>query len=358
MKPRSFIAYILVFLTVIVAIASISLATPNPEPSHLQSAAEPLRILAARRDFLIGSAVRPRPLQSDPTYRELLAREFNIIMAEHDMKFEALHPERDRYDFSRADAMVEFAQEHDIKVIGHALTWFHVLPRWVVEGDFSRDELMEILHDHIQTVVSHYRGQIYYWDVVNEPVEADGTLRETIWYKVIGPEYIDLALRWTHEADPDALLYINEYAEGTNSKSDSFYNLIKSIQERGAPIDAVGFQTHLGFLSAKNSQDVADNIKRYAELGLDVMMTEVDIPINTFSGTREEKLAAQAAMYQEFLNVCVEAPNCKAFLTWGFSDRHSWLTGFTGGQAPLIFDDFYHPKPAYYSMWQELKGSE
>ncbi len=356
MKPRSLIAYILVILAIAFAIATTSFATTNPKPLSPNSAAEPLRALAAKRDFLIGSAVRPRPLDNEPTYREVLAREFNIIMAEHNMKFEVLHPERNRYDFSTADGMVEFAAEHDMKVIGHVLTWFHVLPRWIVEGNFSRDELIEILHDHIQTVVSHYRGQIYAWDVVNEPVEADGSLRETIWYKTIGPEYIDLALRWTREADPDALLYINEYAEGLNSKSDSFYNLIKSIQERGAPLDAVGFQTHLGFLSAGDPQDVAENMKRYAELGLDVMITEMDIPLNKFKGTREEQLAAQGELYREFLKICLEASNCKALLTWGFTDRHSWLTGFTGGKAPLLFDESYHPKPAYHAMWEELKG--
>ena len=355
MKLRSFIAYILVMLTIVLAIATTSTAT-TPEPPRTESAAESLRLLAAKRDFLIGTAVRPVPLKNESIYREVLAREFNIIMPEHHLKFAPVHPERDRYDFSVADEIVNFAKEHDIKVIGHALVWFHALPRWVVEGNFSREELLEILHDHIQTVVGHYRGQIYAWDVVNEPVEADGTFRETIWYKTIGPEYIDIALRWTHEADPDALLYINDYGEGLNSKSDSFYLLAKSLQERGAPLDAIGFQAHIGFLSAKDSQEVAENMKRYAELGLDVMFTEMDVPINQFPGTEEEQLAAQAEMYRDFLNICLEASNCNTMLTWGFTDRYTWLTGFTGGKAPLIFDESYRPKPAYSAMLEELRG--
>ncbi|MCT7965682.1 endo-1,4-beta-xylanase [Laspinema sp. D1] len=354
MKVRSFLAYILVMVAIVFAIATTSTAT-TPEPPRSESATESLRSLAAKRDFLIGTAVRPRPLKNEPIYREVLAREYNIIMPEHHLKFAPVHPERDRYDFSVADEIVNFAKEHDIKVIGHALVWFHALPSWVVEGNFSREELLSILHDHIQTVVGHYRGQIYAWDVVNEPVEADGTFRETIWYKTIGPEYIDIALRWTHEADPDALLYINDYGEGLNSKSDSFYLLAKSLLEGGAPLDAIGFQTHIGFLSAKDSQEVAENMKRYAELGLDVMFTEMDVPINQFSGTQEEQLAAQGEMYRDFLNICLEASNCKALLTWGFTDRHTWLTGFTGGKAPLIFDESYRPKPAYSAMLEELK---
>ncbi len=357
MKLRSFIAYILVILAIVLAIATTSTAT-NSESQSTNLPLESLRLLATKRDFLIGTSLKPEPLQDDPTYREVLAREFNIIIPENHTKFWRLHPERDRYNFTEVDAIVQFAQEHDIKVIGHALAWFHALPRWVVEGNFSRDELMEILHDHIQTVVGRYRGQIYAWDVVNEPVEANGSLRETIWYKTIGPEYIDLALRWTREADPDTLLYINDYAEGLNSKSQSFYNLAKELRQRGAPLDAVGFQTHLGFLSADNSEEVAQNMKRYAELGLDVMITEMDIPLDQFKGTREEQLEAQAKMYRDFLKVCLDASNCNTLVMWGFTDRHSWLTGFTGSKDPLIFDKFYHPKPAYHAMWEELKGSE
>ncbi|MCT7981968.1 endo-1,4-beta-xylanase [Laspinema sp. A4] len=357
MKLRSFIAYILVIVAIVWSISSTSFATkPPPQPTN--SAAESLRLLATKRDFLIGTAIKPQPLQDDPTYREVLAGEFNIIIPENHTKFWRLHPERDRYDFTQVDAIVQFAQEHDIKVMGHALAWFHALPRWVVEGNFSREELMEILHDHIQTVVGHYRGQIYAWDVVNEPVEANGSLRETIWYKTIGPEYIDLALRWTREADPETLLYINDYAEGLNAKSQSFYNLAKELRQRGAPLDAVGFQSHLGFLSTNNPEEVAENMKRYAELGLDVMITEMDIPINQFKGTPEQQLEAQAKMYRDFLKVCLDASNCNTLVMWGFTDRHSWMTGFTGSKDPLIFDNFYHPKPAYHAMWEELKGSE
>lgn len=354
MKRRSFIALMLSMVATLLFIGCSIAPTPTAETPPVASA-ESLRLLANERGFAIGSAVRPKALQKESQYREILAREFNIVMAEHDMKFGALHPERDVYDFSDVDAIVEFATEREMKVIGHVIVWFHVVPRWLSEGNFSRDELMEILHDHIQTVVGRYRGQIYAWDVVNEPLEANGSLRETIWYKTIGPEYIDLALQWVHEADPEALLYINDYGEGLNSKSDSFYNLAKSLVERGAPLDAVGFQTHIGFLSASNAAEVGENMKRYAASGLDVMITEMDIPINKFKGTREEQLVAQADMYREFLEMCLDASNCKALLMWGFTDRHSWLTGFTGGKAPLIFDENYRPKPAYYAMMEALR---
>lgn len=355
MKLRSFIALTLVMLATLIVIGC-SRPPTAVEPTQLATeSGETLRSLAAKQDMFIGSAVRPRALSDEPLYREVLAREFNIVMAEHVMKFAPLHPEREVYEFRDSDTTVEFAKEHDMQVIGHVLTWFHALPRWLREGDFTREELMGILREHINTVVGRYRGQIYAWDVVNEPLEADGALRETLWYKGIGPEYIDLALRWTKQADPDALLYINDYGEGLNSKSDSFYNLAKNLVERGAPLDAVGFQAHIGFLSAKDAAEVAENMKRYADLGLEVFITEMDVPITMFKGTREEQLAAQAQMYEDFLNVCIEAPNCDTFLMWGFTDRHSWLTSFMGGKSPLIFDEAYHPKPAYHAMMAELK---
>lgn len=354
-KRHFFIPLILSILASVLVFSCRTLATPVAQTPQAYASTETLRNLAQQQGLAIGSAVRPGALRNEPAYQDVLAHQFNIVMPEHDMKFEPLHPEPDVYDFAEADEIVAFAKAHNMKVIGHALVWFHVLPRWVREGNFNREELIAILRDHIYTVVSHYRGEIYAWDVVNEPLEADGSLRDTIWLKGIGPEYIDLAIKWAHEADPDALLYINDYGEGINSKSDSFYSLAKSLVERGLPLNAVGFQTHIGFLSADNPQEVADNMKRYAALGLEVFITEMDVPVSKFSGTREEQLAAQAKTYGDFLKVCLEASNCDTFLMWGFTDRHSWLTGFTGGKAPLIFDEAYRPKPAYYTMLEELK---
>lgn len=319
-----------------------------------------LRSLASQQGFFIGSAAASNPLQKDAQYREVLAREFNALTTENEVKFSIIHPDRDRYDFTRPDALVNFAKEHHMIVRGHTIVWFHSLPRWLTETKFTRDELKEILRDHIQTLVGHYRGLIDHWDVVNEPLEADGSLRDTIWMRVIGPDYIDLAFRWVHEADPDARLYLTDYGEGLNSKGDGFYALAKQLKERGVPIDGVGFQAHVGFLSADDPKEVAENMKRLNEAGLEVVFTELDIPINIdlFTGSVEQQLDQQAELYQYFLQICLEAPNCNTFNMWGFTDRYTWLKSFLGTvKAPLIFDEDYQPKPAYHALIEELQKS-
>lgn len=328
-------------------------ATPATTPNTS------LRTLASQQDFLIGTAVGSKPLETESEYREVLAREFNTLTTENEVKFVVVHPERDRYDFTRPDALVSFAKEHHMTVRGHTIVWYHALPRWLTETEFTRDELKEILRDHIQTLVGRYRGQIEHWDVVNEPLEADGSLRDTIWMRGIGPDYIDLAFRWAHEADPDARLYLSDYGEGLNSKGDGFYSLAKELKERGVPIDGVGFQTHIGFLSANDPTEVAENMKRLNEAGLEVVITEMDVPINTkqFTGSFANKLEQQADIYRYFLNICLEAPNCNTLNMWGFTDRYTWLKSFLGTvKAPLIFDEDYQPKPAYHAMLEEFQS--
>ncbi|QIZ71568.1 endo-1,4-beta-xylanase [Oxynema aestuarii] len=338
--------------------ASCSRSPISQTQQTAQASPVSLRHLADQRDFAIGVAVNATPLRKDPLYRDLLAREFNALIPENSMKFQNIHPERDRYDFTDSDAIVTFARKHGMKVIAHAPIWFHQLPRWVTESHFSREELLAIMKDHIQTILSHYRGQVLAWDVVNEPLNSDGSLRESIWFKTIGPEYIDLAFQWAKEADPDALLYINDYAEGLNSKSDGMYDLVKGMLERGIPVDGVGFQSHIGFLSANDPEEVNKNMKRLQELGLEVLITEMDVPITALKGAdREEKLAEQARLYGAFLDVCLENSNCNNFLMWGLTDAHSWLQGFTGGKAPMIFDRSYQPKPAYDRMVEVFEKS-
>jgi endo-1,4-beta-xylanase len=198
------------------------------------------------------------------------------------------------------------------------------------------------------TVVGHYKGRIYAWDVVNEAINDDGTLRDTVWLRNIGSEYIELAFRWAHEADPQALLFYNDYgAEGLGVKSDAVYNLVKNLLEKGVPIHGVGLQMHVSLESPPNPQEVAANIKRLNELGLIVHITEMDVRLTT--PPRWEDFVRQAEIYYSILKVCLSADNCKAFIMWGFTDKYSWIPGFFSGYgSALIFDESYSPKPAYY----------
>ena len=326
-----------------------------PQSSH--TAVTSLRSLAQNRGIVIGAAVAVNALRNEPVYREVLAREFSSLTAENAMKFMFVHPERDRYDFTDADTLVTFAEDNNMKVRGHTLVWHIQLPQWLTEGKFTRQQLLQILQNHIYIVVGHYRGKVFAWDVVNEGIADNNGLRDTIWLRGIGPEYIDLAFRWAHEADPKARLFYNNYGgEGLGAKSDAIYNLVRGMVQRGVPIHGVGLQMHVGLNNAPPPADVAANIQRLAALGLDVHITEMDVQIQNGTGTESERFAAQAKIYRDMLGVCLSKRNCKAFVLWGFTDKHSWIPQFTKKpDAALIFDNFYRPKPAYNALREVLR---
>ncbi|MEM9543399.1 MAG: endo-1,4-beta-xylanase [Cyanobacteria bacterium P01_E01_bin.42] len=313
-----------------------------------------LRILASDRDFNIGAAVNVGALRDSTRYREILAREFNIITAENTMKFKPLRPQRDRFDFTASDRFVAFAQTHQMKIRGHALVWHTALPVWLTEGDWSREEAIAILENHIKTVVGRYRGRIVAWDVINEAIDDDGTFRDTFWSRAIGPEYIEIAFRTAREADPEALLFYNDFgAEEWGSKAEAIYQLVRSLQAKNIPIDGVGVQMHVSVESPLDPQKVAENMRRLAALGLRVDITEMDVRLK--KPAREEDRERQAEIYQEMLEVCLAAENCNTFVTWGFSDRYSWVSGiFKGWGEALPFDSDYQPKPAYYGLQDAL----
>ena len=347
-------AILLAFLPLALAVSCSSGASEPSSPTPAPS----LRALAQARGIAIGAAVGPQYLRDEPAYAETLGREFSMLTPENVMKFGLVHPQPDRYDFADADFIVDFAEAHDMQVRGHNLVWHFQLPTWLTEGTWTRDELIDILREHITTVVGHYRGRVAAWDVVNEAVGDDGSLRDSIWLRGIGPDYVDMAFRWAHEADPDAMLFYNDYAgEGLGTKSDAIYALVQGLLERGVPIDGVGLQMHVSLRWSPRPQDVAANMERLGALGLQVHITEMDVAIQGAPGSVEERLAAQANVYRDMMDVCLNSSACKAFVTWGLTDRHSWVPLFTGNpDAPLLFDESYRPKPAYYAIMDALAG--
>lgn len=350
-QRRRFKTFLFLAATTVLTVVLLSI----PQSSH--TAVTSLRSLAQNRQIVIGAAVAIDPLRNEPVYRQILAREFNSLTAENVMKFSFVHPERDRYDFTDADTLVTFAEDNNMKVRGHTLVWHQQLPQWLTEGKFTREQLIQILRDHIDTVVRHYRGKVFAWDVVNEAIGNNNGFRDTIWLRGIGQEYIDLAFRWAHEADPKARLFYNDYGgEGLGAKSDAIYNLVRGMLQRGVPIHGVGFQMHVGLAYAPPTADVAANIQRFAALGLDVHITEMDVQIQNGRGTQAERFVAQAKIYRDMLGVCLSQRNCNAFVLWGFTDKHSWIPGFTKKpDAALIFDNSYRPKPAYNALIEVLR---
>ncbi|MFZ0798706.1 MAG: endo-1,4-beta-xylanase [Terriglobales bacterium] len=337
------------------------------------AASEPsLREAAQASGMLIGTAVRPAQL-SEAAYASTLAREFNMLEPEDALKWEVVHPEPQRFDFSQADQIVDFAIRHGMNVRGHTLVWHHQNPKWLTEGKFTSAELAEILERHIKTVVGHYRGKIFAWDVVNEAFDElhPGQLRSTIWRDQPGigsagngTLYIERCFRWAHEADPQALLFYNEAkAETVNPKSDAIYAMVRDFRERGVPIDGVGFQMHISQKQMANLHaDVASisaNIARFTALGVQVHITEMDValPVDANGNARPEDLQKQADIYRQIAGACLSHPRCTAIQTWGFTDKYSWIGSHskkTQGAA-LPFDRDYRAKPAYEALRNALE---
>jgi endo-1,4-beta-xylanase len=320
----------------------------------LPSYAQPLRELADHRGVRIGAAVDPARL-SEGEYAGVLAREFNQIEPENSAKFGPIHPSPNGYNWGPMEALVAFGGSHQMAVRGHTLVWHRQNPAWLTKGDASTEQLATTLQEHIASVVGHFAGKIYAWDVVNEAFNDDGTFRSTLWsdspgigFK--GTGYIEQALRWAHVADPKALLFYNDYsAEGMNAKSDAIYKMAQDFKERGVPLDGIGLQMHL----TANPPPLAgmeSNIKRLTELGLQVQITELDVrlPIDSAGKASETLLATQAQVYRDVVALCLKFPRCTAVQIWGFTDKYSWVPrSFQGTGAALPFDALFQPKPAY-----------
>ena len=257
----------------------------------------------------MGTAVEYPILKNGPAvYRTTLAREFCQVTPGNEMKWDTIQPGPTTYDFTKADYIVNWAQANGLAVHGHTLLWHSQNPAWLTNGTFTKDQLLAILRDHIMTVVGHYRGKVVEWDVANEIMGDDGTLRHNLWYNTIGPEYIDDAFQWAHEADPGARLLLNDYNnQGKGRKSDAIYNLVSSMQTRGIPIDGVGFQTHIGTSLASTPSsynDISWNMARLNVLGLETDITEMDVALKLPSTPAD--LQVQATGFSGVLNVCMK----------------------------------------------------
>jgi endo-1,4-beta-xylanase len=310
-----------------------------------------LRDLAKRP--LVGTAVDTTALANDADYRGAIAREFNSVTPENVMKWETVEPQQGVTDYTAADALLRFARANHQIVRGHTLVWHSQLPSWLTSGTFTNEQLEAILRRHIFEEAGHFRGRMYAWDVVNEAFNEDGTLRDTIWLRALGPDYIAKAFRWAHEADPHAKLYYNDYnLESIGPKSDAALALVGQLKAQGVPIDGVGFQGHLG-IQYPYPDTFGENLKRFAAAGVDVAITEADVRM--ILPVTPEKLATQATYFGNMMRSCVAVRRCVSFTLWGFTDRYSWVPGFFAGEgAATPFDESLRPKPAYFALRDAL----
>src|SRR5262249_1028520 len=251
--------------------------------------AQTLRSAADAKGLRIGAAVNMSPFRNESIYTQTLGREFNMLVAENAFKFDALHPAQNTYNFTDADALVAFAEANNMAVRGHTLVWHSQIPGWLTGGNFTRDQVIAIMRDHIMTVMGRYRGRILAWDVVNEAVsDNNGQLRtDSFWYQRIGPEYIAMAFQFAREADPGAVLYYNDYSiEGSGAQSDAVFNLVSGLVNQGVPIGGVGWQTHM-INPFRIQQANVTNAQRIAALGLELSITEMDVRISLPTSAQE-----------------------------------------------------------------------
>ena len=325
-----------------------------------------LRQAADQDGLLIGTAVRS-PQLSEPAYASTLGREFNMVEAEDAMKWWVVRRNADTYDFRQGDELVSFAQAHQMKVRGHCLVWGRNNPDWLTQGHFTNRQLSQLLHEHISRVMKHYAGQVFAWDVVNEAMDENGKVRDSLWYNQPGiglsgkgTGYIERVFRWAHEPDPKALLFYNEAeGEGMSRKSDAVYAMVKDFRNRGVPIHGVGLQMHLPLLEADVTA-VAANIARLTALGVQVHITELDVslPVDSSGSAQPGDLARQADVYRGIVRACLKSSGCAAIQTWGFSDKYSWIGSHSQGARgqALPFDRAYQPKAAYRALLEELSA--
>ena len=347
-------------------------------PQHAQTAS--LKEVF-KSDFLIGAALNRRQFtEQDPRALPIIKSQFNTISPENQLKWQLIHPQPDKYDFEGADQYVAFGEKYGMVVIGHTLVWHNQTPAWVFQDSkgnpADRDTLLGRMRDHIHTVVGRYKGRIKGWDVVNEAVNADGSMRQTKWLQIIGDDYIEKAFQFAHEADPQAELYYNDFDVEKEAKRNGVVQLIKKLKAAGVPITGVGLQGHNNMTFPSVEQQDA-TIKAFGDLGLKVNITELDVNVLPFVsedegprmvltpelqpklnpyafGLPESVSSLQAKRYSDLFAVYLKYRDIIDRVTlWGVSDGDSWLNNFPlRGRTnyPLLFDRDGKPKQAFEAV--------
>lgn len=336
-------------LTATLATAALVATTIVPAGTTATAATEPLGDAAARHDRTVGFALDPARL-SESAYRDVAEREFSLVVAENAMKWDATEPQRGTFRWTGADQVADWADAQGADLYGHTLVWHSQLPGWV-EG-LSGSALRSAMVDHVTAVAGRYAGRVDAWDVVNEAFDDDGTRRQSVFQRQLGDGYVEDAFRAARAADPDADLCLNDYStDGINAKSTAIYDLVADFRARGVPIDCVGFQAHL--ILGQVPPTMTQNLQRFADLGVDVRITELDVRMPTPADASE--LAQQASDYAKVFQACLDVDRCTGVTLWGITDRYSWIPGvFPGQGAALVWDDAYAPKPAYAAIAEVL----
>ena len=335
------------------------------------AADETLRSLADKNNIYIGAILNSQWFSGGlpGNYEQIHKTQFNIVVAENEMKFDATEPSEGQFNYNNGDKMVKYAKANGMRVRGHALAWHSQVPGWVSQKyGKTKKELLRVLKHHIEKVVGHWKGQIDEWDVVNEAISNNEPQWRTysVWYEGIGPEFIDSAFVWAHAVDPDAELCYNDYnlEQGINPKAKAGFLLeqVKRWVANGIPIHCVGSQTHVEdtttdkhFIGSPDS--LRSLAKELAKLNVKLKITELDIGFKSGINVSKSDLERQGQTFRQYLDIVLEEPNADTYLIWGVSDKWSWLSGLNR-QKGLIYDDNLNPKPAFDSIMVRLQTYE
>jgi endo-1,4-beta-xylanase len=338
-----------------------------------------LRALGAEIQLRIGTAAGPNDL-TDPAVSQITAEQFSVLTPENEMKWQVVEPQPGTFNWTGADNLVNFAEGHRQRVRGHTLVWHNQLPNWLTQGvnkgRISDAQLRDLLHQHITTEVSRYRGRIWQWDVLNEMFTDSNPSQlnpKDFWIAHLGPGIIADAFRWAHAADPEALLCYNDYniasEDGSNAKFNAAFAMVENLRAQKVPIDCVGDQGHLDLQFGFNPILMTQDLESYASLGLKVAITEADV--RTFVETTDSNQspivsptdptpshtanAAAADWYIGMLQSCLSVKACISFTVWGFADAESWVPGAFKGEGDAdLYDVNLNPKPQYTALQQTL----
>ncbi len=332
--------------------------------------------------FLIGTAMNRRQISGEDTSSvRIIETHYNTITPENITKWQVIQPEPGNFNFEPADRFVDFGEKNGMFMVGHTLVWHSQTPGWIfLDGEGNpadREILLERMRDHIHTVAGRYKGRIHGWDVVNEALNEDGTLRDSPWYRIIGKEYLVRAFEYAREADPDAELYYNDYNLEDPVKRAGVVKLVKYLQENGAPITGIGTQSHL-HLKTPSLEEIENTIADFAALGIDVMITELEIDvlpyptgyyqgidlslidrneegINPYTeGLPDDVQNELAQRYRDIFEIYLRHSDAITRVTfWGVNDGNTWKNNYPArGRTnhPLLFDREWQPKPAFYEL--------
>ena len=321
-------------------------------------------------DIYVGTAVNYRQVTTRDTMRSIIVNEFNSITPENEMKMYSVLAGPGEYRWARVDTMVAFARKYDKRLFGHCLIWHSGTPGWLTEMEHDSTSLSNFMKEYIHTYVSRYKDDVDGWDVVNEAItDSAGTMRQTFWYNILGESYIDQAFRAAHDADPDAVLFINDYNnERDTVKMNATIDLIGRLKSRGVPVSGIGLQMHTRM--DISDEIIALNLKKAAETGLQVHLSEMDIIFNRHNDQQgggeqiypeltEEMLQQQGEKYRKIAEMYREiVPENQQYgiTVWGFNDRTSWIPGFFGMKDwPTLYNEKLQRKPAYSGFKEGLK---